>query len=283
MRFCLIFLDVSWLKRMRRTTSRGSFRTRTMSADSIATSVPAPIAIPTSAWTRAGASFTPSPTIATRCPSFCSRSIVAALSPGRTSAKTVSMPSCPAAYAAVARLSPVSIATRIPIVFRSAIASRDSSRIRSARAMIPATWPSAEGDHVGDAELASGKRPRLVEDDRVHVLRDLKALRIPDQEAALGPHRRREDRDRRDREAQGVGASDDEDRDHQGQREETVRLREPEPIEERGDPETDRNEGKGRRGSIRESLDPWLRLLRLAHEVHDLCEGRLSARLRDPV
>jgi len=41
-----------------------------MSADSIATSVPAPIAMPTSASTSAGASFTPSPTIATVTPRF---------------------------------------------------------------------------------------------------------------------------------------------------------------------------------------------------------------------
>src|ERR687891_2012714 len=38
------------------------------SADSMATSVPAPRAIPTSAWTSAGASFTPSPTMATTFP-----------------------------------------------------------------------------------------------------------------------------------------------------------------------------------------------------------------------
>lgn len=39
-----------------------SLRTRTMSADSMATSVPAPIAIPTWAWARAGESLIPSPT-----------------------------------------------------------------------------------------------------------------------------------------------------------------------------------------------------------------------------
>src|SRR5262249_51363945 len=51
-------------------TSRGSERMRTTSAVSIATSVPAPIAIPTSAWASAGASLIPSPTIATRRPSL---------------------------------------------------------------------------------------------------------------------------------------------------------------------------------------------------------------------
>ena len=52
-------------------TSSGSERISTMSAVSMATSVPAPIAIPTSAWASAGASFTPSPTIATRRPASC--------------------------------------------------------------------------------------------------------------------------------------------------------------------------------------------------------------------
>src|ERR687884_85025 len=55
---------------MMRGTSRGSLRTSTMSPASTATSVPAPIAIPTSAATSAGASFTPSPTIATRSPAL---------------------------------------------------------------------------------------------------------------------------------------------------------------------------------------------------------------------
>src|SRR4029453_16335434 len=44
-------------------TSRGSDRTSTMSADSIATSVPAPIAMPTSAWVSAGAAL-PLPEVA---------------------------------------------------------------------------------------------------------------------------------------------------------------------------------------------------------------------------
>jgi len=42
---------------MAATTSRGSLRTSTIPADSMATSVPAPIAIPTSAVASAGASF----------------------------------------------------------------------------------------------------------------------------------------------------------------------------------------------------------------------------------
>ena len=50
------------------TASIRSFRMITASALSIAISVPAPIAIPKSALTRAGASFTPSPTMATFLP-----------------------------------------------------------------------------------------------------------------------------------------------------------------------------------------------------------------------
>ena len=44
----------------------------TTSAVSMATSVPAPMATPISAWARAGASLTPSPTMATLRPSACS-------------------------------------------------------------------------------------------------------------------------------------------------------------------------------------------------------------------
>jgi hypothetical protein len=61
--------------------SLGSSDTRTTPADSIATSVPAPIAIPTCARARAGASLTPSPTIATSRPRVC-RSATARSGPG---------------------------------------------------------------------------------------------------------------------------------------------------------------------------------------------------------
>ena len=56
---------------------------RTTPAVSIATSVPAPMAMPRSAWARAGASLTPSPTMATLRPLRWSSAILAALSPGR--------------------------------------------------------------------------------------------------------------------------------------------------------------------------------------------------------
>src|SRR6187401_1777320 len=50
------------------TTLRGSDEASTTPADSMATSVPAPMAMPTSARAKAGASLTPSPTMATRRP-----------------------------------------------------------------------------------------------------------------------------------------------------------------------------------------------------------------------
>ena len=49
--------------------------TELTSAASMATSVPVPMARPTSAWARAGASLMPSPTMPTRRPSACSRRI----------------------------------------------------------------------------------------------------------------------------------------------------------------------------------------------------------------
>src|SRR3989344_2996024 len=67
-RFWIILELVLRLKEIAFTTSKGSFRIKTISADSTATSVPAPIAIPTWAWVKEGASFTPSPTIATVLP-----------------------------------------------------------------------------------------------------------------------------------------------------------------------------------------------------------------------
>ena len=64
---------------------------RMTSADSMATSVPVPIARPTSAWASAGASFIPSPTIPTVSPFSCSALILDDFSSGRTSAKMSSI------------------------------------------------------------------------------------------------------------------------------------------------------------------------------------------------
>src|SRR6266540_2317968 len=88
---------------------------RVRSLASMATSVPLPMAIPRSAWTSAGASLTPSPTIATVLPWACRRAISPTLSAGMTSASARSMPTLAAIAAAVVWLSPVSMATSRPM------------------------------------------------------------------------------------------------------------------------------------------------------------------------
>ena len=74
-------------------TSAGSPRIRVMPAACMATSLPPPMAMPTSAAASAGASLMPSPTIATVLPAVLSWPTWAALSAGSTSASTLSMPS----------------------------------------------------------------------------------------------------------------------------------------------------------------------------------------------
>ncbi len=76
---------------------------------SIATSVPVPIAIPTSAFASAGASFTPSPAIATIKPFPFNSLTIRPLSSGIISAMTFFMPRVAATASAVFLLSPVSM------------------------------------------------------------------------------------------------------------------------------------------------------------------------------
>src|SRR5215208_174540 len=141
-RFCLMFRMVALESRMARATPRTSPEISVRSAASIATSVPVPMATPTSALARAGASLMPSPTIATTLPSTCSLRISFSLSSGTTSASTRSMPSSPATDSAVRPLSPVSMTTSSPIRRSRSTASLDSSRTTSATATRPATSPS---------------------------------------------------------------------------------------------------------------------------------------------
>ena len=117
--------------------SRGSLRTKIIPADSIATLVPAPMAIPRSACVSAGASFTPSPTIATFCPFNCKSFTFSDFLSGNTRAKYSSMPNSPATHLATSSESPVIIAVLIPKSRNALIASRDSSRIMSASAIAP--------------------------------------------------------------------------------------------------------------------------------------------------
>ena len=130
--------------RLKLTADAASIRSlfiSTISADSIATSVPAPIAIPTSALASAGASLIPSPTIATLCPCSCSCRTFSSLSCGSTSAITVLMPTCFLIASAVLALSPVSIMTSIPISCSLAIASLLVGFTTSAAAITPRNFP----------------------------------------------------------------------------------------------------------------------------------------------
>ncbi len=108
----------------------------------MATSVPVPIAKPTSARASAGASLMPSPTIPTVRPSARSRSISRALSAGRTSATTRVMPTRRATASAVRLSSPVTIATSRPSARRFSMAPAASGLTSSATATSPAAIPS---------------------------------------------------------------------------------------------------------------------------------------------
>ncbi len=122
------------------TTSWGSLFTRMISADLIATSVPAPMAMPMSACVKAGASLMPSPTIATCCPFFCNSLTFAALSSGLTSAKYWSSPSWVDTYAATSSESPVIIAVLMPISLSVRMVCFDCSRTTSAKPNAPITF-----------------------------------------------------------------------------------------------------------------------------------------------
>ena len=100
-RFCFVVRIVARDSRMADATLRRSPRMSVTSLASIAISVPVPMAIPTSARDRAGASLMPSPTIATTSPSLRSRSISAILPSGRRPAATRSTPTSRATVWAV--------------------------------------------------------------------------------------------------------------------------------------------------------------------------------------
>ena len=87
----------------------------TMLPASRAAWVPVFIATPTSAWASAGASFVPSPVIATSRPSDCCARISSSFASGVASARKSSTPDSSAIFAAVSRLSPVTITVRMPI------------------------------------------------------------------------------------------------------------------------------------------------------------------------
>ena len=153
----------------------------TIAAASRETSVPLrPMAMPMSAALSAGASFTPSPVIATTCPSACSARTIASfcsgsmrantrapatalrsISPSSTrSSRPVStgaprgaMPSSAAMAPAAAGWSPVIISTRMPASCAAATAAKASGRGGS----IMPTSPSQTSDSSCDA--STGSRP----------------------------------------------------------------------------------------------------------------------------
>ena len=87
----------------------------TMLPASLAACVPVFMASPTSAWASAGASFVPSPVIATMWPPRCSRRISASFCSGVASARKSSTPASAAMARAVSGLSPVIITVRMPM------------------------------------------------------------------------------------------------------------------------------------------------------------------------
>lgn len=131
----------------------------TRSATSRLTSEPLwPMATPTSARLRAGASFTPSPVMATTSPAFCRASTILSFCSGLTRAKTstfkssssesasssspvattsAGIPTLRAMARAVAGWSPVTITTRTPAFKTLATASGTSGRGGSSRRTKP--------------------------------------------------------------------------------------------------------------------------------------------------
>ena len=108
----------------------------------IATSVPVPIAMPTSALANAGASLMPSPAIATTRPSRCNFSTSASLSAGLTSPCTSSMPRRTAIALAVVMPSPVAMMIRRPAALSVARASGVLALTGSDTASKPWSRPS---------------------------------------------------------------------------------------------------------------------------------------------
>ena len=127
--------------RARRMPVRSPF-SRVSPALSIATSVPDPMAMPTSAAASAGASLTPSPAIATTRPCAFKSATTWLLRSGRISASTSVMPSFAATARAVTLLSPVNITTRMPDLRKASSAACVVDFTASAMANIPAALPS---------------------------------------------------------------------------------------------------------------------------------------------
>ncbi len=125
---------------MAATASRSEECIKTISLESMAISLPAPMAIPISASVKATASLIPSPTIAT-FPYFLSSLITSCLSRGKAPALTYSMPAFEAMAFAVLSLSPVTMIGVMPSFLNCSTAFFESSLIGSETAMIPIKEP----------------------------------------------------------------------------------------------------------------------------------------------
>ena len=124
----------------------------TMLPASLAAVVPVFIATPTSAWASAGASFVPSPVIATSLPPSCSCLMRAIFASGVASARKSSTPASWAIAAAVSGLSPVIMTVRIPIWRISSNFSRMPCFTTSLSSMTPTmSAPSATTSGVEPA------------------------------------------------------------------------------------------------------------------------------------
>ena len=116
---------------------------------SLAAVVPVFMATPTSAWANAGASFVPSPVMATNLPPSCSFLMSAIFASGVASARKSSTPASWAMAAAVSGLSPVIITVRIPIWRISSNFSRMPCLTTSFSSMTPKMFgPSATTNGV---------------------------------------------------------------------------------------------------------------------------------------
>ena len=124
-------------------TSRGSPPTSVTSDDSMATSVPVPMATPRSACASAGASLMPSPTIATMWPADWISATMRALSAGEhPAADAVRAADGRATAAAAAGVSPDTSHTSMPAARRSRTASAEPGLIGSAMRNVAAWRPS---------------------------------------------------------------------------------------------------------------------------------------------
>src|SRR5918995_344664 len=318
-RFCLMFLTVAFERPMARATPRTSPEMSVRSAASIATSVPVPMEMPTSACARAGASLMPSPTMPTFLPSACSLLTSAALSSGLTSATTRSTPSSRAIASAgeavlgYARLGEEAAAAdqdllaldagadattrdgleRIGLGEREPAISTSASYDGLTQGVFAAAFGGGDepqeflladpvrDDHVGQLGPAPGEGAGLVQYHRVELVGALEGLPALDQYPRLSALAGAYHDRGRGREPHRARAGDDQDRHRVQQREREGRLGpEQEPDRERRGCHADHRRHEHRADPVCEALDGGLRPLGLLDHPHDLGEGGVLADLR---